>query len=153
MPAMYVYIQQLGTVMQKIECFCSDAGMFIFFQHNFTKKISSKFLIICVWRWWQGWTIVWRGKRLTGLNDQKRSWMMKTQIFHELKLLQIGQTKDSNTMIFQFNGIHYFSHNVDSMFLQWKIPNMHCKNILSVQNSEDCWKWWNFPDAIVTKGV
>lgn len=64
--------------------------------------------------------------------------MTKTQIFHELKLLQIGQTKDSNTMIFQFNGIHYFSHNVDSMLLQWKIPNMHCKNIFSVQNSEDC---------------
>ena len=91
--------QLLGKVMQKIECFRSDTGiftsylyyisMFIFFKHVFIKNICSKFLILCLWCWCQGWSIVCRRKRLRGLNDQNHSRMTENEIFHEVKLLQI----------------------------------------------------------------
>ena len=130
-------IQLLGKVMQKIECFRSDTGiftsnlyyisMFIFLKHIFIKNICSKFLILCPWCWRQGWTTFCRRKILKRLNDQKLSRMTKTEIFHEVKLLQICATKFSKTMNFQFNGTHNLSQNVDTMSLRRKILNVHCK--------------------------
>ena len=123
--------------MQKIERFRSDTGiftsylyyisMFTFFKHIFVKNICSKFLILYLWCRRQGWTIVWRRKRLIGLNDQKRSPMTETEIFHELKLLQICPTKVSEIMKFQFDGIRNLSRNIDTMSLIRKIHNVHCK--------------------------